>query len=464
MDTKHYDLIVFGGGNAISTAIDCGAKGMNVALVEKGPLGGTCPHRGCIPSKLLIGYADAAEHAREAQRFGFETTVRLPDPDAILRDTFDFTKKYDGILENALGTNVTLYRGQAAFAANRTLQINGTSIYADELVLTTGSRPQRPALEVPYWTSDDVFKLHEMPKSITIVGGGYIACELGHFFQGVGVDTLLVVRRDQLLDREDNETRAVFMKGFTRRVPVTFNSKIASATHDGARFHIRIVHADGAQSDRDSEALLFCIGRVPNSDNIGIENTDLKPNARGYVETDDRLRTPAQGVYAMGDIAGRYMFTHAANFESEYLAQQIGEGRDEPIDYGPMPHAVFTSPEIAGVGATEEELKKSGTSYVAASIPFMNTTKGRAVKEEYGLCKLLVAPDHKILGCHIVGYQASVLLHVVLPIMKWRNDIHSLVDIIYIHPSFAEVVRGAARKAAGMLPTSCRDMAIASHS
>ena len=464
MDTKHYDLIVFGGGNAISTAIDCGAKGMNVALVEKGPLGGTCPHRGCIPSKLLIGYADAAEHAREAQRFGFETTVRLPEPDAILRDTFDFTKKYDGILENALGTNVTLYRGQAAFAANRTLQINGTSIYADKLVLATGSRPQRPALEVPYWTSDDVFKLHEMPKSITIVGGGYIACELGHFFQGVGVDTLLVVRRDQLLDREDNETRAVFMKGFTRRVPVTFNSKIASATHDGARFHIRIVHADGAQSERDSEALLFCIGRVPNSDNIGIENTDLKPNARGYVETDDRLRTPAQGVYAMGDIAGRYMFTHAANFESEYLAQQIGEGRDEPIDYGPMPHAVFTSPEIAGVGATEEELKKSGTSYVAASVPFMNTTKGRAVKEEYGLCKLLVAPDHKILGCHIVGYQASVLLHVVLPIMKWRNDIHSLVDLIYIHPSLAEVVRGAARKAAGMLPTSCRDMAISSHS
>ena len=463
MDTKHYDLIVFGGGNAISTAIDCGAKGMNVALVAKGPMGGTCPHRGCIPSKLLIGYADAAEHAREAQRFGFETTVRLPDPDAILRDTFDFTKKYDGILENALGTNVTLYRGQAAFAANRTLQINGTSIYADKLVLATGSRPQRPVLEVPYWTSDDVFKLREMPKSITIVGGGYIACELGHFFQGVGVDTLLVVRRDQLLDREDNETRAVFMKGFTRRVPVTFNSKIASATHDGARFHIRIVHADGAQSERDSEALLFCIGRVPNSDNIGIENTDLKPNARGYIETDDRLRTPAQGVYAMGDIAGRYMFTHAANFESEYLAQQIGEGRDEPIDYGPMPHAVFTSPEIAGVGATEEELKKSGTSYVAASVPFMNTTKGRAVKEEYGLCKLLVAPDHKILGCHVVGYQASVLLHVVLPIMKWRNDIHSLVDIIYIHPSLAEVVRGAARKAAGMLPTSCRDMAIASH-
>jgi mycothione reductase len=463
MDTRHYDLIVFGGGNAISTAIDCGAKGMNVALVEKGPLGGTCPHRGCIPSKLLIGYADAAECAREAQRFGFETTVRTPDPDAILRDTFDFTKKYDRILENALGTSVTLYRGQATFTANRTLRVNGNSISADNLVLATGSRPRRPALDVPYWTSDDVFKIREMPKSITIVGGGYIACELGHFFQGVGVDTLLIVRRDQLLDHEDYETRAVFIKGFVTRVPVTFNSTIASATHDGSRFHLRIAKTDGQQYQRESEALLFCVGRVPNSDNIGIENTDLQSNARGYVQTNDRLRTSVEGVYAMGDITGRYMFTHAANFESEYLAKQIGESRDEPIDYGPMPHAVFTSPEIAGVGATEEELKKSGASYIAASVPFLDTTKGRAVKEEYGLCKLLVAPDRKILGCHIVGYQASVLLHAVLPIMKWRNDIHSLTDIIYIHPSLAEVVRGAARKAAGMLPSSCRDIAIANH-
>jgi mycothione reductase len=458
MSTKPYDLIVFGGGNAISTAIDCGARGMKVALIEKGPLGGTCPHRGCIPSKLLIGYADAAEHAREARRFGFETSVRTLHPDAILRETFDFTNKYDAILENALGKNVTLYRDNAAFVANRTLRVNGESISADKLVLATGSRPQRPALGVPYWTSDDVFKLRQMPTSITIVGGGYIACELGHFFHGVGVDTLLVVRRDQLLEREDNETRAVFMRGFTARVPVTFNSTIASAAHDGSRFHIKITHGDGAQSERDSEALLFCIGRVPNSDNISIENTDLKPNTRGYIETDNRLRTSVEGVYAMGDVAGRYMFTHAANFESEYLGKQIVENGDEPIDYGPMPHAVFTSPEIAGVGATEEELKKGGTPYVAGSVPFANTTKGRAVKEEYGLCKLLVAPDHQILGCHIVGYQASVLLHAVIPIMKWRNDIHSLVDMIYIHPSLAEVVRGAARKAAGMLPSSCRDM------
>ena len=257
MDIKHYDLIVFGGGNAISTAIECGAAGMKVALIERGPLGGTCPHRGCIPSKLLIGYADAAEHARDAGRFGFETTLRTPNPDAILSDTFDFTRKYDDILKDALGKNVTLYRGDANFAANRTLSVNEAIISADNVVLATGSRPQRPTLDVPYWTSDDVFKLRKMPKSITIVGGGYIACELGHFFHGVGVDTLLVVRRDQLLDREDNETRAVFMKGFTLRVPVAFNSTIAFAAHDKSGYHIAIAHAGGTTTERDSEALLY---------------------------------------------------------------------------------------------------------------------------------------------------------------------------------------------------------------
>jgi mycothione reductase len=462
METKHYDLIVFGGGNAISTAIDCGAAGMKVALVERGPLGGTCPHRGCIPSKLLIGYADAAEHVRGARRFGFETTLRVLDPGAILRDTFDFTDKYDGILNNALGKNVTLYRGEAEFVANHTLSVNGATICADKLVLATGSRPKRPELDVPFWTSDDVFKLRKMPKSITIVGGGYIACELGHFFHGLGVDTLLVVRRDQLLDREDHETREVFMKGFTARVPVSLNSTIASAEHDGPDHRLTILHADGAETRRDCEALLYCIGRVPNSDHIGIENTDLKPKAHGYVETDDHLRTSVEGIYALGDIAGRYMFTHAANFESEYLAQLLTGKTQDPIDYGPMPHAVFTMPEIAGVGATEDELKQANTPYAAACYPFSNSTKGRAIKEDYGLCKFLISPDHRILGCHIVGYQASVLLHAVLPIMKWRNDIHSLVDIIYIHPSLAEVIRGAARKAAGMLPTACRDMIVVS--
>jgi mycothione reductase len=458
MSTRHFDLIVFGGGNAITTAIECGKAGMKVALVERGPLGGTCPHRGCIPSKLLIGYADAAESTREARKFGFETTIEIKDQDKILTETFDFTRKYDLILQDALDQNVTLFRGTGVLTGNYALSVNGSEISADKVVLATGSRPKRPDIEGPYWTSDEVFTLKKMPESITIIGGGYIACELGHFFSGIGVETLQAVRGNKLLEREDPEIQSLFQRGYTAGVPVRFDTAIRAVKYDGSKFHIELAGKDGQSSERISEALLFCIGRIPNTDQIGLEKTDLRRNANGFIETDNWLRASVPNVWVMGDIGGRFMYTHAANFESEYLAKQISGGCQDPIDYGPMPHAVFSSPETAGVGKTEAELKAEGSSYFAAAVPYTNTTKGRAIKEEYGLCKILIGPDHKILGCHIVGHQASVLLHIVLPVMKWRNDIHSLIELIYIHPALAEIVRGAARKVAGMLPVACRDM------
>jgi dihydrolipoamide dehydrogenase len=458
MSRANFDLIVFGGGNAISTAIECGKAGMKVALVERGPLGGTCPHRGCIPSKLLIGYADAAESVRAARKFGFQTTINIPDPDKILTETFEFTHKYDSILQEALGENVALFRGTGALTGNYSLSVNGNEISADRVVLATGSRPKRPNFEGPYWTSDDVFFLKKMPRSITIVGGGYIACELGHFFSGIGVETWQVVRGTKMLEREDEEIQALFQRGYTTHVPVRFETEVRAVKYDGIKFQIQLVGKEGESTERVSEALLFCIGRIPNTDQIGLEKTGLQRNAKGFIETDSRLRTTVPNVWVMGDIGGRFMYTHAANFESEYLAKQISGRSQDPIDYGPMPHAVFTSPEIAGVGKTERELKAEKRSYLAAAVPYSNTTKGKAIKEEYGLCKLLIAPDRQILGCHIIGQQASVLLHTVLPVMKWRNDIQSLVELIYIHPALAEIIRGAARKVAGMLPTACRDM------
>jgi mycothione reductase len=431
---------------------------MKVALIERGPLGGTCPHRGCIPSKLLIGYSDAAESVRQADKFGFETTINIRDPDKILIETFEFTRKYDSILQDALGENVTLFRGTGALTGNYSLSVNGSEISADRVVLATGSRPKRPDFDVPYWTSDDVFTLKKMPRSITIVGGGYIACELGHFFSGIGVETLQVVRGNKLLEREDAEIQALFQRGYAARVPVQFETAVSAAKHDGSKFHMELAAQEGKSSERISEAVLFCIGRIPNTDQIGLEKTDLQRNAKGFIETDNWLRASVPNVWAMGDIGGRFMYTHAANFESEYLAKQISGGCQDPIDYGPMPHAVFTSPETAGVGKTEDELKAEGSRYFTAAVPYSSTTKGKAIKEEYGLCKLLSAPDRQILGCHIVGQQASVLLHIVLPVMKWRNDSQLLADLIYIHPALAEVVRGSARKLAGMLPAGCRDM------
>ena len=229
-------------------------------------------------------------------------------------------------------------------------------------------------------------------------------------------------------------------------MPTRLGASPDEVTHDGERFHIRF-----GDETRTSEALLLAIGRVPNTDDIGIENTDLVPNERGYIEVDDHLRTRVPGIQAMGDVKGFDFFTHAANFEAQYLAERILDGNDEPIDKGPMPHAVFSSPEIAGVGATEQELQERGVDYLKATQRFADVTKGRAIKEEHGLAKLLFDPTGAILGFHVVGEQASVLLHEVLPVMRYANDVRNIAKLIHVHPSLSEVVRGAGRKAAAML-------------
>ncbi|MHC4924360.1 MAG: dihydrolipoamide dehydrogenase, partial [Planctomycetota bacterium] len=172
---------------------------------------------------------------------------------------------------------------------------------------------------------------------------------------------------------------------------------------------------------------------------------------RGFIAADESLATNVPDVYAMGDVKGRHFFTHAAAWEATYLLEKFTQDLQGDIDYGPLPHAVFSHPEIAGVGATEQELKAAGTEYLVASAPFTSAAKGRAVKEEHGLCKFLLAPDGRILGCHIVGHEAATLLHEVIPVMKWKNHIYSLTGIIHIHPSLSEVVRNAARKAAALL-------------
>lgn len=447
-----YDLIVFGGGNAITVATETARAGWKVALVEKGPLGGTCPNRGCIPSKLLLAHADVATAVRGAGRFHVEASIESIDVNAILQDVKGYIDGFDDRIGSSLPDTLTHVREHGRFLDDHTVQAGDMTLRAPRIVLATGSRPRRPELPgvvgTPYWTSDDVFRQERAPRSITIVGGGFIGCELAHFFHGVGVDTLLVHRDADLLGREDGEIRAVFQEAFTARVPTRLESNVANGAYDGDRFRLEIVGADGQAIHRESEALLFAIGRVPNTDDIGLETTSLpQADERGYVRSDDRLRTGIDGIWSLGDVAGLYSFTHAANTEAQYLARALLEESDEPIAYGRMPHAVFTSPEVAGAGDTEEELVAAGTPYAKGVVSYDGASKGRAIKEEHGRAKILVGADGTILGCHIVGEHASILLHEVIPVMKWRNHISSLTGIIHVHPSLPEVVRGAARSA-----------------
>ncbi|MEM8884559.1 MAG: dihydrolipoyl dehydrogenase [Planctomycetota bacterium] len=444
---EHFDLIVLGAGNAMDVLRAAGRAGLRTAVIEKGPLGGTCPNRGCIPSKLLLAHADVAESVRGSERFHVASEIGAIDGDRILRDVRDYIGQFDGWIEDDLPESVTLFRGHGRFVGDKTVEVEGARITADRVVIATGSRPRRLDLGVPYLTSDDVFALERMPSSIVFVGGGFISVELAHFFAGVGVPTTILAREDRLLGKEDDETAAEFCKAIGERVDIRYHTQLREAEFDGARYTLHL----SDDTTLETAALVLAIGRVPNSDDIGLEASGVEADARGFITTDDHLQTNVPGVFAMGDVAGKYFFTHTASLEAEYLGSLLTGETDAPLDYGPVPHAVFTEPELAGVGRTEEELKEAGVAYVKATAPYSSATKGRAIKEEHGLAKLLLAPDGEILGAHLVGAHASILLHEIIAVMRWRNHVSSLTGMIHVHPSLPEVIRGVARKAEAQL-------------
>lgn len=466
MEPQHFDLIVIGGGNAIALARNAAQAGRRVAVIERDLLGGTCPNRGCIPSKLLLGYAHVAHTIRDAARFHIDAELRSIDGDALLAETRASTiEATDPWFADNLPEGLTLFRGHGRFVGERTVEVtadlDGTPtthrLTAETVVIGTGSRPRRPQLgkSVPYWTSRDVFSLEHLPRSLVIVGGGYIGCELAHFFHAVGVPTRLLHRGPELMEATDRDVRSRFTEAFVERVPTRLETDVVEVEvlrdESGRRFALTVEGPDGDRERLETDELLYAIGRVPNSDQLGCEAGGVELDARGHVVIDDHLRTSAEGVYALGDVTGGYQFTHSASKEAQYLEQVLLHGHDEPLDYGPMPAAAFTHPEVASVGRTQDELDESGEEYLVASAPYTSAAKGRAMKERHGLVKFLFRPSGEILGCHIVGEQASVLLHEVIPVMKWRNHVSSLTEIIHVHPSLPEVVRNAARKAHAML-------------
>ena len=324
---KPYDLIILGGGRASNLAIAAGKQGMRVALIEKDALGGTCPNRGCVPSKLLIGYADVARNIRESHRFFISAEIRKIDVAKIFAETNDWIGKVDSRYEGRLPESVDLYRGQGHFVNSHEVSVNGNTLTSKTIVVATGSRSAATGYDdLPVWTSENLFPLAKPPSSITIVGGGYIACELGNFFHEIDIDTRLVVRGDRLLEREDSDIVEIFTREFSARVPTSFNSSIRNIKHDGSRFHLEFIDRNGNVTDRTSDAVLFATGRVPNTDDVGLENTDLNTDKRGFLVVDDNLQSSVPGIYAAGDVAGNYMFASSAESVGYFGFRQVAHG------------------------------------------------------------------------------------------------------------------------------------------
>ena len=454
------DFLVIGTGSGLDVANAAANRGQTVAVVEKGPLGGTCLNRGCIPSKMLLYHADVLETIERADAFHIDAEVADVEFSEIVREVNEDVASDSESIRRGLRSSSQhdLYEGEGRFVDERTIEIvsgddEGARIRAETVLIAAGTRPSIPDIDgiedVGYLTSTEALQLETPPDHLVIVGGGYIAAELGHFFGTFGSDVTIVGRRPNLLPEADAEVAEAFTDRYADRFTVHTGHAATTASETNGTVTVEArpyEYGDGLVRNGDAvtatgDELLVAAGRTPNTDLLDLDAAGVETDDRGFVETDEYLRTTADGVWALGDIVGEYLLKHSANHEAQAVARNLFGDDLTPVDYTAMPFAVFASPEVAGVGARERELRAAGREYAIRTYRYDQTARGSAMKAD-GLLKTIIDLDGEILGCHIMGPEASNLIQEVVIAMKsGSGTVQDIRESVHIHPALSEVVQ-----------------------
>ncbi len=450
---EEFDVVVVGGGSGLIISDAAASAGLKVAVIEKGPLGGTCLNRGCIPSKMLIHSGDVAEIIQNAKKFGMAPRGYKVSFAAITRRVSKVVDSDALSIEKAIKAdkNSRLFKGEAKFIGERTLQVGKHEIRGEKVFIAAGTRELIPPIEgldkVKYITSTEALRLKKQPKTLTIIGGGYIAAEMAHFYGALGTRVNIIQREPVLLPREDSEIAAKITQIYSRKHNVILNSTASRVEKKGGKIIVTAASLDGRKKKLlVSDQVLVAAGRMPNSDTLNLKETGVETSQNGYIKVNEYMETTSPNIWAIGDIAGIFLFKHSANLEAEYAYRNAFSQKKEKVDYYAMPHAIFGSPQIAGVGPTEDELKKKNIRYVLGRYEYSHTGMGEALQDRDGFCKIMVDPDtHKILGCHIIGTDASSIIHEVIVAMKaGEGQVENITNAVHIHPALSEVVQRAA--------------------
>jgi len=445
-DTETFDLIIVGSGSGNS--IPDYLADWNVAIVERDVFGGTCLNRGCIPSKMFVYPADVAVAAETSAKLGIDTQFNGADWAAIRNRVFGLIDPIasSGREYRATGTpNVTLIEGTADFVDERTLDVEGRRITAPNILLAAGARPVVPPItglmETGFHTSDSIMRLPELPKRLGIIGGGFIAVEMGHVFSGLGSQVTVFNRSNTLLRGFDQDISATFTEVFGQRVELLLGhvpTKVERVA-DG----IKITCAVG---ETIVDEILVATGREPNSDLLNVDAAGLACHHHGTVAVDDTMATNVPGIWAIGDLANNYQLKHLANAEATVAFWNIAHPDDlRHQSYKAVPSAVFSNPQIATVGLTEQEATKQGRSFSVGRRDYGGTAYGWAMADETGFAKVLVDDETGlIIGAHVLGPQASSIIQPLIQAMQFDQRAEDVArEVFYIHPALTEVVENA---------------------
>ncbi|HEY2191145.1 MAG TPA: mycothione reductase [Actinomycetospora sp.] len=450
----HHDLVIIGSGSG-NSILDSRFDDLDVAVVEHGVFGGTCLNVGCIPTKMYVYASDVAEAVREAGRYGVDASidkVRWADIRDRVFGRIDPISAGGRRYRATESSNVALYEGHARFSGERELSVAptdgsaATTLTADRVVIAAGSRPTVPAViaesGVPYHTSDDVMRLEDLPQRMIICGGGYIAAEFAHVFDALGVEVTVVTRGPALLREQDELVSQRFTAIAQERFTVHLSAEPTAAEQraDGT-----IVLSCGDGGTVEGDALLVATGRRPNGDRMDVAQTGLELTRDGRIEVDEYQRTPVEGIWALGDVSSPYQLKHVANHEARVVQHNLLHP-DAPraTSHRFVPSAVFTHPQVASVGAREQDLRDRGTPYVVAVQAYGDVAFGWAMEDTTGFAKVLAAPDGTLLGAHFLGPQASSLIQVLVQAMVFGRKAQDVATGQYwIHPALPELIENA---------------------
>ena len=444
---KSYEAIVIGSGSGMFIVEEALAHGLKVALVDKGPLGGTCPNLGCIPSKMLIFPADRIVEIQEARKLGVEAELVKVDFKAIMERMRKSVRENQRHMRQNLAQikNLDFYEGEGHFSGDYTITVGGEELRGEKIFIVSGSRPFIPPIKglegTAYLTSETLLTLKERPASIIIMGGGYVGAEYGHFLAAMGTKVTILEMADRLVLAEEPEVSELLRKSLSQRMEVYLNTEASEVARggDGVRVAVRDTKS-GARKELTAQQIMVAVGRRSNADLLKVENTGVELDKRGFIKVNEYLETSRQNIFAVGDVNGKQMFTHVANREAVVAAHNALHDARLKMDYSAIPHAVYSHPQIAAVGLTEEQAR-AGHDILVARTRYFEVAKGVAMMETEGFAKAIVARDNrKILGFHIIGPYAPILVQEVINAMQSGGHIAEIDGGIHIHPALPELI------------------------
>ena len=454
---KEYDLIVIGSGSVMEVvnAMEEETPDIKVAVIDKDEPGGICLTRGCIPSKILLYPAEMVRTIERAKEFGIVADVKNVDFRAVMERMrrliyVDINAMKQGLTHTK---NLDYYDTVAEFVAPYTLKVGNETITSKTIFLCTGSKPAIPPIKglehVKYHTSDTVLKMDTLPGSIAIIGGGYIAAEYGHFFSAMGSRVTVIGRNRQFIPEEEPEVSALAKRELQKHITIMTNHEVRTVdnTLGGRKKLVAINRETGKEVQVTADEILIASGRAPNTDILHPEKAGIRTDENGWIIVDEYLETSQPNVWAFGDADGRYLFKHVANYEALIVYYNAVQKKRIKVDYHAVPHAVFTYPEIASVGLKEAEAVGTyGKSNLLIGIQrYEDTAKGLAMGVKDFFVKIIIeSTTTKILGAHIIGPYASVLIQEIIDLMYTpTQSAEPIADGMHIHPSLSEVVQRA---------------------